>query len=309
MPRRPTPRRARSPARRRGSPASPFSGRRRRRWPCCAAATVGAFWSRRRARSPCRRRCASGSRACALQARSASRSMSIRTAFHSFPQPRRARRTVARGGPDVLGTAWISRGGSAPRRWRAEIRKPQTSAAAALAGAAIEDCFSLAAKATGVSGLAERYAAALFELADERRMLDPVAADLRALQAMIGESADLVRLLRSPILSRAAQEKAIAALAERAGLSPLVRDFLRVAARNRRLFAVPAMTAAQPLSPAQLERLGEELRRARGRRVAVVVRVDRGLLGGLVVKVGSRMVDGSLRSKLARLQLAMKGPG
>jgi F-type H+-transporting ATPase subunit delta len=228
----------------------------------------------------------------------------------------------------VLGTAWISRGGSAPRRWRAEIRKPQTSAAAALAGAAIEDCFSLAAKATGVSGLAERYAAALFELADERRMLDPVAADLRALQAMIGESADLVRLLRSPILSRAAQEKAIAALAERAGLSPLVRDFLRVAARNRRLFAVPAMieaylaklaerrgevtaevTAAQPLSPTQLERLGEELRRALGRRVAVAVRVDRGLLGGLIVKVGSRMVDGSLRSKLARLQLAMKGPG
>lgn len=186
----------------------------------------------------------------------------------------------------------------------------------------------MAAKATGVSGLAERYAAALFELADERRMLDPVAADLRALQAMIGESADLVRLLRSPILSRAAQEKAIAALAERAGLSPLVRDFLRVAARNRRLFAVPAMieaylaklaerrgevtaevTAAQPLSPTQLERLGEELRRALGRRVAVAVRVDRGLLGGLIVKVGSRMVDGSLRSKLARLQLAMKGPG
>lgn len=196
------------------------------------------------------------------------------------------------------------------------------------AGAAIEDCFSLAAEATGVSGLAERYAAALFELADERRVLDPVAADLRALKAMIGESPDLARLVRSPILSRAEQGRALSALAERAGLNPLVRDFLGVVARNRRLFAVPAMieaylrtlaarrgevtaevTAAQPLSEAQLQKLGDELRRALGRRVAVEIRVDRALLGGLVVKVGSRMIDGSLKSRLARLQLAMKGLG
>jgi F-type H+-transporting ATPase subunit delta len=186
----------------------------------------------------------------------------------------------------------------------------------------------LASEATGVSGLAERYAAALFELADERRILDAVAADLRALKAMIGGSADLMRLIRSPILSRAEQSRAIAALAEQAGFSPLVRDFLGVVAHNRRLFAVPAMidsylkklaerrgevtaevTAAQPLSEAQLARLGEELRRALGRRVAVEVKVDRALLGGLVVKVGSRMIDGSLRSRLARLQLAMKGVG
>jgi F-type H+-transporting ATPase subunit delta len=186
----------------------------------------------------------------------------------------------------------------------------------------------LAAEATGVSGLAERYAAALFELADERRMLDPVAADLRALKAMIGDSPDLSRLVRSPVLSRTEQGRALAALAERAGLSPLVRDFLGVVARNRRLFAVPAMiegylarlaerrgevtaevTAAQPLSEAQLARLGEELRRAVGRRVAVEVKLDRALLGGLVVKLGSRMIDGSLRSRLARLQLAMKGLG
>ena len=196
------------------------------------------------------------------------------------------------------------------------------------AGAAIEDCLSLASEATGVSGLAERYAAALFELAEERRMLDTVAADLRALKAMIGASADLTRLVRSPILSRAEQGRAIAALAERAGLDPLVRDFLGVVARNRRLFAVPAMinsyletlaarrgevtaevTAAQPLSEAQLTRLGEQLRQAVGRRVAVEVKVDRGLLGGMIIKLGSRMVDGSLRGKLARLQLAMKGAG
>jgi F-type H+-transporting ATPase subunit delta len=209
-------------------------------------------------------------------------------------------------------------------------RNPKTraSAAATFAGAAIEDFFLLASEATGVSGLAERYAAALFELADERRMLDPVAADLRALKTMIGESADLVRLIRSPILSRAEQGRAIAALAEHAGLTPLVRDFLGVVARNRRLFAVPAMidsylaklaerrgevtaevTAAQTLSEAQLARLGEELRRALGRRVAVEVQVDPALLGGLIVKVGSRLIDGSLRSRLARLQLAMKGAG
>jgi F-type H+-transporting ATPase subunit delta len=193
---------------------------------------------------------------------------------------------------------------------------------------AIEDCFPLAAEATGVSGLAERYAGALFDLSEERRMLDPVAADLRALKAMIADSADLSRLVKSPVLSRAEQGRALLALAERAGLSPLVRDFLGVVARNRRLFAVPAMiegylarlaerrgevtaevTAAQPLSEAQLARLGEELRRAVGRRVSVAVKVDRTLLGGLVVKVGSRMIDGSLKSRLSRLQLAMKGIG
>ncbi|MGH7054892.1 MAG: F0F1 ATP synthase subunit delta [Stellaceae bacterium] len=186
----------------------------------------------------------------------------------------------------------------------------------------------MAGEATGVSGLAERYAAALFELADERRALDPVAADLRALRAMIASSPDLVRLVRSPILSRDEQGRALSALAERAGLTPLVRDFLGVVARNRRLFAVPAMieaylqklaarrgevtaqvSAAQPLSEAQRQRLGDELRRALGRRVAVEVKVDRTLLGGLVVKVGSRMIDGSLKSRLARLQRTMKGPG
>lgn len=192
----------------------------------------------------------------------------------------------------------------------------------------IEDCFPLASETTGVSGLAERYAAALFELADERRQLDAVAEDLRQLRRMLGESADLNRLLRSPILAREEQRKAVAALAERAGMSPLVRDFLGVVAGNRRLFAVPAMieaylkkladrrgevtaevTTAQPLSEQQLTSLGEQLRRSVGRRVAVEVRVDPRLIAGLVVKVGSRMIDASLSSKLRRLQLAMKGIG
>ena len=132
----------------------------------------------------------------------------------------------------------------------------------------------MASETTDVSGLAERYATALFELADERRMLDGVAADLRQLRVMLGASTDFLRLIRSPILSREDQAKAIRVLAERAELSPLVRDFLAVVAQNRRLFAVPPIieaflhklaarrgevsaqaTAAQPLSDAQLAAL------------------------------------------------------
>jgi F-type H+-transporting ATPase subunit delta len=183
----------------------------------------------------------------------------------------------------------------------------------------------LASEATGASGLAERYAAALFELADERHALDAVAGDLRELRAMLHESGDLIRLLRSPVLSREEQGKAVGAIVERAGLSALTRDFLAVVARNRRLFAVPAMidaylaklaerrgevtaevTVAQPLDEARTAALNEQLRRAVGARVAVEIRVDPALLGGMTVKVGSRMVDASLKSRLQRLQLAMK---
>lgn len=178
---------------------------------------------------------------------------------------------------------------------------------------------------TGVSALAERYATALFDIADERRALDAVATDLRQLRAMLAASADLMRMARSPVLSRLEQGGAVAVLAERAELSPLVRDFLAVVARNRRLFAVPAMidaflamlaarrgevtaevVAAQPLTQAQLDALSEHLRRTVGRRVFVEARVDQRLIGGMVVKVGSRMVDASIESKLRRLQLAMK---
>ncbi|HEV2302641.1 MAG TPA: F0F1 ATP synthase subunit delta [Stellaceae bacterium] len=186
----------------------------------------------------------------------------------------------------------------------------------------------MASEATGVSGLALRYAVALFELAEERRALDEVAGNLRELRAMLAQSPELARLMRSPVLARAEQGRAITALAETAGFIPLVCDFLGLVARNRRLFAVPAMigaylqrlaerrgevtaevTAAQPLSEAQLARLIDELRKSAGRRVSVETRVDPQLLGGMIVKLGSRMVDGSLRSKLQRLQLAMKTGG
>lgn len=184
----------------------------------------------------------------------------------------------------------------------------------------------MASKSTGVSGLADRYATALFDLADERKSLDQVAEDLRRLRAMLAESAELRRLVRSPILSRADQGRAITAVADSAGLTALTRNFLSLVAQNRRLFAVPAMidaflarlaarrgemtaevVAAQALTSSQLDAVNEQLRKAMGSKVAVEVRVDPALLGGLVVKVGSRMVDASLRSKLHRLQLAMKG--
>jgi F-type H+-transporting ATPase subunit delta len=183
----------------------------------------------------------------------------------------------------------------------------------------------VASDTTGVSALAGRYATALFDIADERRAFDEVATDLRQLRAMLTASVDLMRLVRSPILSRLDQARAVEALARRAELSSLVRDFLAVVARNRRLFAVPAMidaflamlaarrgevtaevVAAQPLTEAQLGALGEHLRRTVGRRVTVDARVDQRLIGGMIVKVGSRMVDASVESKLRRLQLAMK---
>jgi F-type H+-transporting ATPase subunit delta len=177
-----------------------------------------------------------------------------------------------------------------------------------------------------VAGLAGRYATALFELADERKQLDQVAADLAQLKTLLAESADLRRLIGSPVLPRAEQGKALEAVIARAGLGELTRRFIAIAAQNRRLFALPGMidgflsllairrgevtaevVAAQQLSGPQLDAVKEQLRRAVGSKVSVAVRVDPALLGGLIIKVGSRMVDGSLRTKLQRLQLAMKG--
>jgi F-type H+-transporting ATPase subunit delta len=184
----------------------------------------------------------------------------------------------------------------------------------------------VASDATGAGGLAERYALALYELADEAKALDAVAADLRSLKTLLAESADLRRMIRSPVIGRTEQGKAVGAIAERAGLQKLTRNFLGLLARNRRLFALPGMTerflatlaarrgevtaevvAAQDLTPAQRDRIGEQLRKAVGQKVAVELRVDPSLLGGLVVKLGSRMVDASLKSKLRRLEMAMKG--
>jgi F-type H+-transporting ATPase subunit delta len=180
----------------------------------------------------------------------------------------------------------------------------------------------------GVTGVADRYAAALYELADERGALDQVATDLRSLKSMIDESEDLRRAIASPILGRAEQGKALASLAEKAGFSEIVRNFLGLAAANRRAFALPGVvkaflvrlaaargevtahvTTAKALTQAQEGALAAALKKSMGNEVAIEAAVDPAILGGMVVRVGSRMVDSSLSTKLKRLQLAMKGVG
>jgi F-type H+-transporting ATPase subunit delta len=177
-----------------------------------------------------------------------------------------------------------------------------------------------------MASMAGRYAAALFELAKEEKQLPRVEADLKAFQALLDESADLRRLVRSPVISAEDQGKAIAAVLSKAGASDLVANFFKLISRNRRLFAVGDMikdfrtllarergevsadvASAHALSTEQLNALKDVLRVQIGKDVQVNTRVDPGLLGGLVVKVGSRMIDSSLRTKLNNLKVAMKG--
>jgi len=184
----------------------------------------------------------------------------------------------------------------------------------------------VAATETPAAGLAGRYATALFDLADEARALDTVAADLGRIKAMIEGSDELRRLIASPLISRAQQAQAIAALLDRAQVGDLTRRFVLIVARNRRLHALTQIIAAyvaalaarrgevtaeirsaRPLSSAQVDAVTGVIQRSAGAKVRVDLKVEPGLLGGLVVRLGSRLIDASLRSKLQRLQLAMKG--
>lgn len=184
----------------------------------------------------------------------------------------------------------------------------------------------MAEQAASVSGLAGRYATALFELARERDALDATAGDLDSLKAMLDDSDDLRRLVRSPVITRADQGRAMAALVERVGLGALCGNFVGLLARNRRLFALADMIAAftalldahrgevtaevasaRPLSEAQAAAVAAALSRVVGKEVRLTATVDASLLGGLVIKIGSRMVDASLKAKLQSLEIAMKG--
>ncbi|MBA3040052.1 MAG: F0F1 ATP synthase subunit delta [Alphaproteobacteria bacterium] len=179
-----------------------------------------------------------------------------------------------------------------------------------------------------ISGVAERYASSLFELALEAGALDAVGADLSRFQAMIDSSDDLKRLVLSPVFSAEDQSKAVVALCEKAGLGSLVANFLKVVAGNRRLFAVSGMIAsfrqiaarhrgeitaevasAHALTPEQENELKAALKSVTGKDVTIVVTVDPSILGGLIVKVGSRQIDTSLRTKLSTLKLALKEVG
>jgi F-type H+-transporting ATPase subunit delta len=184
----------------------------------------------------------------------------------------------------------------------------------------------LPASSVHASGLAGRYAVALFELALERGALDAVADDLHRLRDMVHESADLARLIRSPVLSRDEQARALAALGERAGFHALTRQFLGLLAHKRRLFALSDVIAAYdamlaehrgevgaevvsaiPLSAEQLDSVQRQLAATIGQTVKLTTAVDPNLLGGLVVRVGSRMIDASIRTKLHQLELALRG--
>ena len=184
----------------------------------------------------------------------------------------------------------------------------------------------MATQSNVVSEIAGRYASAVYELADESRVLDDTAADLKSLNDLLGESADLQTLIRSPLIDVDAKAAAIEAILAQAGASDLTRRFVGVIARNNRLFVLPAtidaflaeladrrgevtaeVTSAQPLKKSQLESITNALRSALGGKVTVDAKLDPSLIGGLVVRIGSRMIDASLKSKLQRLQLAMKG--
>jgi len=179
-----------------------------------------------------------------------------------------------------------------------------------------------------MASMAGRYAAALFELAKEQKQLDRVERDVAAFQGLLEASPDLARLARSPVISAEAQARALDAILAKVGISGFTANFLQLIVRNRRLFAISDMlrafqallarergevsadvTSAHPLSQEQLQVLSESLNASIGKHVQVRTRVDPNLLGGLIVKVGSRMIDSSLRTKLNNLKVAMKGIG
>lgn len=186
----------------------------------------------------------------------------------------------------------------------------------------------MATEGTGVSELASRYASALFDLADGQQALDQTAQDLLTIKALLAESADLRRLIGSPLLARDEQERAMDAVLVAAGVGELVRKFAGLVAKNRRLFSLPGMidgflaklarrrgestarvTVARPLTDAQWAELSAALNKEGDSSVKIDVHVDPSLIGGMIVKLGSRMVDSSVRTKLNKLKLAMKGVG
>jgi F-type H+-transporting ATPase subunit delta len=186
----------------------------------------------------------------------------------------------------------------------------------------------VAAEDPSVSGVAGRYATALFELARDEKSIDVVKADLDRFDAMLADSADLARLVRSPVFSADMQSKALTAVLEQAEIGGIGANFLKVLTANRRLFVVSDVirafralvakfkgeatadvTVAEKLSKKNLDALKAALKSVTGKDVALNVKIDPSIIGGLVVKLGSRMVDSSLRTKLNSIKHAMKEAG
>ena len=184
----------------------------------------------------------------------------------------------------------------------------------------------MAAATTDTSGIAGRYAGALFDLAKDQKVLDQVQSDLSGMKRLLAESADLTRLIESPAISRDDQVKALTAVAKTAGASGLTTRFFGLLAEKRRAFALPQiiqafdailaeekgevqaeLVSAVALTPEQTDVVRDKISRSVGKTVTMTSSVDPSLLGGLVVRVGSRMIDASLKTKLHQLELAMKG--
>ena len=184
----------------------------------------------------------------------------------------------------------------------------------------------MAGKDPIISGMAGRYGNALFESARDNKAVDAVKANLDRFDAMITGSPDLNRLVRSPVFGADEQLRALAAILDKAGIKGLAANFLRVITTNRRLFAVRDMirayrvlaarhkgeitaevTVAEPLSDKNLDALRDALKSVTGGKdIDFDVKVEPAIIGGLIVKVGSRMVDSSLRTKLNAIKFAMK---
>lgn len=171
-----------------------------------------------------------------------------------------------------------------------------------------------------------RYANALFELAKEEGKIAQVETDLTNIQSLLDMSSDLRRMVASPVFSAEDQQRAVAAVLDKAGIGGLTANFVKLIARNRRLFAAPAMirafkalaaeargevtaevTSATALSEEQVTNLKSTLKASVGKDVQLDTRVDPSILGGLIVKIGSRMVDSSLRTKLQSMRIGLKG--
>ena len=186
----------------------------------------------------------------------------------------------------------------------------------------------MATEDPSVSGVSGRYATALFELVRDEKSIDTVLADLDQFDRLLVESDDLKRLVRSPVFSADTQMKALSAVLEKAEISGVSANFLKVLTANRRLFAVTDVirafrtlvakfkgeatadvTVAEALSDANLDTLKAALKSVTGKDVTLNVKVDPSIIGGLVVKLGSRMVDSSLRTKLNSIKNAMKEAG
>jgi F-type H+-transporting ATPase subunit delta len=178
------------------------------------------------------------------------------------------------------------------------------------------------------ASIAGRYALAIFDLSQEAKGLKALEADVVALEAALAESADLREVISSPMYSRDAQGKAITAVAAKMGLASITANGLALMADKRRLFVLPHLltalrariadakgemtaevTAAQALTKAQADKLAATLKKQTGKTVKLKVAVDESLIGGMIVKLGSKMIDTSVASKLASLQNAMKEVG